>query len=38
MIRDCSDFHSLNDSYFRFCFMLPEDNTRLLTCIRELFA
>lgn len=38
MIRDCSDFHSLNDSYFRFCFLLPEDNTRLLSCIRELFS
>ncbi len=38
MIRDCADFHSLDESYFRFCFMLPKDNDRLLTCIESLFT
>ena len=33
MIRDCSDFPFLNDSYLRFCFMLPEQNDRLLACL-----
>ena len=33
MIRDCSDFPFLNDSYLRFCFMLPEQNDRLLSCL-----
>lgn len=35
MIRDCSDFPFLDDAYFRFCFMMPADNDRLLACIRE---
>jgi len=35
MIRDCSSFPCLDGQYFRFCFMLPDDNDRLLTCIRE---
>ncbi len=30
MIRDCSTFPFLNHQYFRFCFMLPEQNDRLL--------
>ena len=30
MIRDCSDFLLLGSAYFRFCFMMPEDNDRLL--------
>ncbi len=33
MIRDCSTFPFLNDKYFRFCFMKPEDNDRLLACL-----
>ena len=33
MIRDCSTFPFLNDQYIRFCFMKPEDNTRLLDCL-----
>lgn len=37
MIRDCADFHSLNEAYFRFCFMLPQDNDRLLLCLEQLF-
>lgn len=36
MIRNCSDFPSLDNRYFRFCFMLPEQNDRLLSCIEEL--
>ena len=35
MIRDCSDFPFLDDTYFRFCFMMPSDNDRLLACIRK---
>ena len=30
MIRDCSTFPYLDDSFLRFCFMKPEDNDRLL--------
>ena len=35
MIRDCSTFPFLDDSYFRFCFMKPKDNDRLLACIQK---
>lgn len=35
MIRNCSTFPFLDNSYFRFCFMKPEDNDRLLACIRK---
>ncbi len=38
MIRDCSDFHYLDERFFRFCFMLPEDNERLLQCIESYVA
>lgn len=30
MIRDCSDFSSLNNKYIRFCFQKKEDNDALL--------
>lgn len=33
MIRDCSTFPFLDNKYIRFCFMNPEDNDRLLTCL-----
>ena len=33
MIRDCSDFPLLGPEYFRFCFMMPEENDRLLDVI-----
>ena len=35
MIRDCSTFPFLDNKYIRFCFMKPEDNTRLLKCLLE---
>ncbi len=38
MIRDCSSFEGLPGEYVRFCIMKPEDNTRLLNCMRELLA
>ena len=38
MIRDCSDFPFLGPDYFRFCFMLPKDNDRLLDVIEQVFA
>lgn len=36
MIRDCSSFPFLDNSYVRFCFMNPEDNDRLLGAFAEL--
>ena len=36
MIRDCSTFPFLNDKYFRFCFMLPEQNDALLRVLGDL--
>lgn len=33
MIRDCSTFPFLDQKYIRFCFMMPEDNTRLMECL-----
>ena len=36
MIRNCSTFPFLDNRYFRFCFMLPEQNTALLKCLKEL--
>ena len=38
MIRDCSTFTYLDDKYFRFCFMMPEQNEALLQCIEKYFA
>lgn len=39
MLRDCSTFPGLEDeSFFRFCFMLPEKNTELLECLKELLG
>ena len=35
MIRNCSTFPFLDNSYFRFCFMKPGDNDRLLDCIES---
>lgn len=33
MIRDCSTFPFLDNKYIRFCFMHPEDNDRLISCL-----
>ena len=33
MIRDCSTFAFLDNSYIRFCIMCPEMNDRLLACL-----
>ncbi len=33
MIRDCSTFPFLDQKYIRFCFMNPQDNDRLLSCL-----
>ncbi len=35
MIRDCSTFPFLNNRFFRFCFMAPELNDRLLEILLE---
>ena len=35
MIRNCSTFPSLDNKYFRICFMKPEDNDKLLEIIRS---
>lgn len=36
MIRDCSSFPFLDNSFVRFCFMKPEDNDRLMHAFSEL--
>lgn len=36
MIRNCSTFHSLDQSFFRFCFLLPSQNDALLECIKSI--
>lgn len=36
MIRDCATFPTLDETYFRFCFMLPEQNDQLLSTILPL--
>lgn len=36
MIRNCSTFPFLDESYVRFCIMLPEQNERLLNAFREI--
>ena len=33
MIRDCSTFPFLSNRFIRFCFMKPEDNDKLLSCL-----
>lgn len=38
MIRDCSSFESLAGEYVRFCFMMPEDNDRLVKCLCRVLA
>jgi len=35
MIRDCSTFQGLDETYFRFCFMKPEKNDELVETILE---
>lgn len=35
MIRNCASFPFLDESFIRFCFMMPEDNTRLLQMFRK---
>lgn len=34
MIRDCATFESLDEHYFRFCFMQPDKNKELLEVIK----
>ena len=38
MIRNCSTFPFLDNKYIRFCFMNPEDNDRLLACIKTVMS
>ena len=35
MIRDCASFPFLDEHFFRFCFMLPEQNDQLLDVLFE---
>ena len=35
MIRNCSTFPFLDNHYFRFCIMNPEQNSLLLKALRE---
>ena len=36
MIRNCSTFPFLDNSFIRFCIMLPEENDRLMSAFAEL--
>ena len=38
MIRDCSSFETLEGEYIRFCFLMPEDNDRLIDCLKRTLA
>lgn len=38
MIRNCSSFPFLDESYFRFCIMKKEDNDRLLNLLESLLS
>lgn len=39
MLRDCTNFPGLEDgTFFRFCFMMPEKNTELLECLKEILG
>ena len=38
MIRNCSSFPFLDNSYFRICFMNPADNDRLLGVVGTVLA
>jgi len=38
MIRDCSSFESLDNSFIRFCFMAPDKNTKLIELLLEILA
>ncbi len=37
-IRDCSNFHSLDNSFFRICTLLPEDNKKLIEKMKQLLS
>lgn len=37
MVRNCDSFSFLDNSYFRICFMLPEQNDKLMECLIEIF-
>lgn len=37
MIRNCESFTYLDNTFFRFCFMKPEDNDKLLSVIEKTF-
>lgn len=36
VIRDCKDFRGLNEKFFRFCFMKPQQNDLLVNTVLEL--
>lgn len=38
MIRDCSTFAYLDDTWFRFCFRTQEDDDRLLAALQEILG
>lgn len=38
MIRDCSTFPFLNNKYFRFCFMSPEKNDKLIDLLLKILS
>ena len=38
MIRDCSDFAGLDETFVRFCFMSHEKNVALMDAFREVLS
>lgn len=38
LLRDCASFPFLDESYLRFCILLPEENTALLQALKPLLA
>ena len=37
IIRDCSSFEGLDDSFFRFCMLNKKDNELLINSLKEIF-
>lgn len=38
IIRDCSSFEGLDDSFFRFCILNKKDNELLINSLKEIFS
>lgn len=38
MIRDCASFESLEGEFIRFCIMSPQDNSKLIECLKRVLS